>query len=210
MLRLHSATPSTAGARIFANSNFSIDGTQAYITANSFGSGIQGCYVYSSIVADFATSRQLEVGSYRCFNGVTLDTTCPGTSLASFGESWRGGTDYTCTAGPGATGGVPYRYTVQRTGTASTAWAGYRDGTQYWGLQPFSSPTTANIRIYEWAEATSPQNISGCAWAGNTHFGSWQRYRYGTGWTTVGTSDILNDGCWTVSGLSTGNFDVFH
>jgi hypothetical protein len=207
------ATPAVAlavyqGGRYIGPFTGGMDGVVAGVRVDSFVPLSGSCLVSSTLVYDATASRQLELATGKC-NGASIDTTCV-PNYDSVGETWTGGTNYVCYPGPTVGVGVTVGYWVYRTGSSSTQYLGLFNSVHQpgWDLTGFSSPST-HEQGYQWSELTAGSTCSG--WSGSTQHSSWERYSIPTAsWTVISSSSIINTGCWSVGGLSGGNFSVTH
>jgi len=189
-----------------ATSTQNIDGSTVDITPSSFNASSGQCVIYSLILFDSSTSKQVETGLAVC-NGPTIDGTC--TSGHSFSERYDGSAYY-CAQGSAFAVGSPTNALIERTSGTTSVWGA--TGGSYISQSGFGA--TDMIPALAWAEAsggvacpTSPHSVS---------FANWKKFLNASGWSYVSsanpyssTKQFPTSPCWTVGSLSaSGGFNA--
>jgi hypothetical protein len=187
-------------------STSNLDGTTVIITPSSFNAASGQCVLYSVLLPDFSSSRQLETGVVGC-NNANIDGTC--SSGYAFSESFNG-SNYSCAQGNAFTTGSANTALIERSSGTTTVW-GATDGS-YASQSGFGA--TDSIPGIAWGEASS-----GSACPSSPHsvaFTSWRKFINASGWSYVtsaptyhGHQDFPTSPCWTIGSLSsTGDFNA--
>lgn len=169
------------------------------------------CLLSSSVVeytpsGAVQPSKQLQIALVIC-NGITLGA-CPAATLQGLSEAYSSGI-YTCTPGIGVDPALEHTLMITRQGNTSL-YRGSVDGfvapgAVGWQLSGFAANS---VIIDEWSEVTSPYITIPCSgWQSVATF-TWLRYNFSQGWRTPTSSDVLNEGCWSIGGMSGGVFNV--
>jgi hypothetical protein len=187
--------------------NQSIDGTRAYVTANSIAPGSSGCIAYSSEVTSLDSNRQLQVAKAKCAPNWNIDGTCSlSNNLVFIVERIPASGSPVCYAQGSASLFTADLLTVDDD-NSDGSWYSYING----NIKEGQSGYTLQVAAREWAEYT---NTSCSGWSGSVIFGTWQRYNHPNNlWSTVVPGDVLNEPnpvCWSVGSLSGGTFGVSH
>jgi len=186
-------------------SGTNLDGATVTITPNSYNPASSQCVVYSILLYDNTSPRQLETGVIGC-NGATIDGTC--TSGHGFSERYDGSAYY-CAQGSTFPTGSTNPALIERTSGTTAMW-GATVGS-YISQTGFGA--TDSIRSYVWAEATG-----GSACPSRPHsvgFTIWKKFINASGWSYVTSAPPYIYGqfpaspCWTIGSLSsTGDFNA--
>lgn len=191
-----------------ATSATSVDGATIDITPSSFNPANQQCVIYSVVVSDDTTPRQMQTGVVRCLNKA-MSLAC--TTGHTFTESFDG-ISYHCAVGSTFTNGATVTGMVQRTSGTTSMWGSI--GGSYLSQSGFN----AGDLIYStaWGEATG--DATTCpATPHSAHFANWKKFQNASGWSYVSASirysnprGISGVPCWAASALlSGGTFDVY-
>lgn len=185
----------------------SVDGTTGDITPNSFNPASSQCDLYSILIFDATTSRQVETGLARC-SGATIDGTC--TDGHAFSERYDG-TGYYCSIGSSFPTGSATNALLERTSGTTAIWGSIAGA--YNSQTGFGA--SDSIRAYAWAEATGP--TSSCpSMPHSASFANWKKFSNSNGWSYVSVDvpysvygGISGAPCWTVGSLGgNGGFSV--
>lgn len=181
--------------------NDNLYGTRASIRPNSMSMGTQAkCIAFRS--SGETSSRLIQTGVVKCFNGANVDGTCSTTgNLVRYVETFNG-SSYTCYPKGSTSFGTDARFTVQR--TQSNTWYAFIAGVQ--DTHPLTGMNNATYLI-EGGEYTS--SCSG-TWSASATYGLstvWGRYN-GSAYVNVQSSYNHFDCSWTASGGPTGSWTM--
>ena len=168
----------------------------------TWSSSSSQCIEYYSNANNSDTTKWIQTGMYRCFQGRTIDGTCPG-GLDSYVEVKPSyGVAPSCTD-LGSEGSTTHKYTVDT--TSGTTWSAYVDGM----VKGSSLSMGAASKIDETGEFSGDCLVFTSS--GQFAFTSpqWQRWT-GSTWYTIQSSDQRIDCGWTISGSLSSGWTTAH
>jgi hypothetical protein len=168
----------------------------------TFSSSSAQCIEFYSNANNSDVTKWIQTGMYRCFQGVSIDGTCPG-GLDSYVEvKPSSGVAPSCTD-LGSEGSTTHKYTVDS--TSGTTWTAYVDGI----ARGSSLSMGAASKIDETGEF-SGDCFTFTASGGFAYTSpQWQRWT-GSTWFTIQSSDQLLDCGWTISGSLSSGWTAAH
>jgi hypothetical protein len=181
------------------------DGVRASIGDEGISPRSDDCLIFSVSAESTDAEYQLEVGFLKCGSNATIDHTCgvSGHKETKFVEQ-DFQNSYTCYPHGDYSGGT-YSYRATRDATGSNIIYGYIGSTEYEGEGGLPRATTM---IQAWGEESNANTCSG--WTAFGAFSSLSRYNISTGFSVINPSTYsYGPACWTRTGISGGNFDVY-
>lgn len=187
-------------------STTNLEGATVDITPSSFNAASGQCVLYSLVMFDSSSSRQVETGVLGC-NGQTIDGSC--TSGYGFSERYDG-SNYYCAQGSTFPTGSASNALIERSSGTTAMW-GSTVGS-YISQTGFGASDT--IQSLTWGEASS-----GMVCPSSPHsatFTSWKKFINASGWSYVTSAptyfayrNFPTSPCWAVGSLSsTGGYSV--